>query len=47
MFEWFSQQYLKLMANYKILLANPVHCSTVDLLRLLRIALLSLCVRAV
>jgi Zn-dependent protease with chaperone function len=34
MFEWFSQQYLKLMANYKILLANPVHCSAVDLLRL-------------
>ncbi|MCI0694843.1 DUF3887 domain-containing protein [candidate division KSB1 bacterium] len=34
MFEWLSQQYLKLIANYKILLANPVHCSAVDLLRL-------------
>lgn len=42
MFEWFSQQYLKLMANYKILLANPVHCSAVDLLRLFTFTLLAI-----
>jgi hypothetical protein len=40
MFEWLSEQYLKLIANYKILLANPTHCSTVDLLRLFTFTLL-------
>ncbi|MGH7449894.1 MAG: M56 family metallopeptidase [bacterium] len=42
MFEWLSQQYLKLMANYKILLANPVHCSAVDLLRLFTFTLFAI-----
>lgn len=34
MFEWLSQQYVKLIANYKILLHNPTSCEAVDLLHL-------------
>ena len=40
MFEWLSEQYLRLIANYKILLTNPTHCSTVDLLHLFTMTLL-------
>lgn len=41
MFEWLSEQYLKLIANYKILLGNPTHCDTVQLLRLFTLTLLA------
>ncbi len=39
MFEWMSLQYLKLIANFRILLENPTQCSTVDLLRLFTLTL--------
>ena len=34
MFEWLSEQYIKLLLNYQILLGNPSGCGTVELLRL-------------
>ncbi len=40
MFDWLSEQYVKLIANYRILLSNPVSCATVDLLRLFTFTLL-------
>ncbi|MCI0617824.1 M48 family metalloprotease [bacterium] len=40
MFNWLSEQYLKLIQNYEILLRNPVQCGTVELLRLFSITLL-------
>ncbi len=39
MFEWLSDQYLNLVANYQILLENPSQCSTVDILRMITIPL--------
>lgn len=40
MFEWLSEQYIKLILNYKILLGNPSGCGTVELLRLFTFTLL-------
>ncbi len=40
MFNWLFEQYLKLIENYEILLRNPVHCGTVELLRLFSFTLL-------
>jgi Zn-dependent protease with chaperone function len=34
MFEWLSQHYVKLIANYEILLHNPSQCEAVDLLHI-------------
>jgi len=42
MFEWLSEQYLKLIANYKILFDNPTQCSTVDILRLFTFTLIAI-----
>ncbi len=42
MFEWLSEQYLKLIANYKILLGNPTQCDTVALLRLFTLTLFAI-----
>ena len=42
MFNFLSEQYLKLIANYKVLLGNPTECDTVDFLRLAAFTLLVL-----
>ena len=42
MFEWLSEQYIKLILNYKILLGNPSGCGTVELLRLFTFTLLTI-----
>jgi len=41
MFEWLSEQYIKLILNYQILLGNPSGCGTVELLRLFSYTLLA------
>ncbi|MFQ5605694.1 MAG: M56 family metallopeptidase [bacterium] len=41
MFEWLSQQYIKLILNYQILLGNPSGCGTVELLRLFSFTLIA------
>lgn len=40
MFEWLSEQYVKLILNYKILLDNPSGCGTVELLQLFTFTLI-------
>ncbi len=40
MFEWLSEQYIKLILNYQILLGNPSGCGAVELLRLFTFTLL-------
>jgi len=40
MFEWLSQNYIQIIANYKILLGDLTHCYAVDRLRLFTLILL-------
>lgn len=40
MFDWLSEQYVRLVLNYNILLGNPTGCGTVELLRLFSYTLL-------
>lgn len=40
MFEWLSENYIKLILNYKILLGNPSGCGTVELLWLFTFTLM-------